>query len=175
MNRPLVAVLLSLAAAAILAPPASAVTIHQHRTVQVGDHFRVVERVVRLAPADSDDDGCPDSADSYDGPGCKAPAPSPASPVSGGVAGSAPAIQSEAPAPGGTLAAIRQCESGGSYTALNPSGAGGAYQIMPSTWAGLGYSGLPQDAPAAEQDAAAAKLYAEQGTAPWVSSEGCWG
>jgi hypothetical protein len=65
-------------------------------------------------------------------------------------------------------ASIVMCESGGNYQAVNPSsGAGGAYQILPSTWAAYGGSGLPQDAPPAEQDAIAAKIYAAGGASQW--------
>jgi hypothetical protein len=65
-------------------------------------------------------------------------------------------------------ASIVMCESGGNYRAVNPSsGAGGAYQILPSTWAAYGGSGLPQDAPPAEQDAIAAKIYAAGGPSQW--------
>jgi hypothetical protein len=65
-------------------------------------------------------------------------------------------------------ASIVMCESGGDYHAVNPStGAGGAYQIMPSTWASYGGTGLPQDAPPAEQDAIAAKIYATDGRGAW--------
>jgi peptidoglycan hydrolase-like protein with peptidoglycan-binding domain len=64
---------------------------------------------------------------------------------------------------------IVQCESGGNYGAVNASsGAGGAYQIMPSTWAAYGGQGLPQDAPKSEQDAIAAKIYANQGPSAWT-------
>jgi Transglycosylase-like domain len=63
---------------------------------------------------------------------------------------------------------IVMCESGGNYRAVNAStGAGGAYQIMPSTWAAYGGSGLPQNAPPAEQDAIAAKIYATAGPGQW--------
>lgn len=65
-------------------------------------------------------------------------------------------------------ASIVMCESGGNYHAVNPSsGAGGAYQILPSTWAAYGGTGLPQDAPPAEQDAIAAKIYAAGGPSQW--------
>ena len=65
-------------------------------------------------------------------------------------------------------ASIVMCESGGNYRAVNPSsGAGGAYQILPSTWAAYGGTGLPQDAPPAEQDAIAAKIYAAGGASQW--------
>lgn len=65
-------------------------------------------------------------------------------------------------------ASIVMCESGGNYRAVNPStGAGGAYQILPSTWAAYGGTGLPQNAPPAEQDAIAAKIYAAAGPSQW--------
>jgi hypothetical protein len=65
-------------------------------------------------------------------------------------------------------ASIVMCESGGNYSAVNPSsGAGGAYQILPSTWAAYGGSGLPENAPPAEQDAIAAKIYAAGGPSQW--------
>ena len=64
--------------------------------------------------------------------------------------------------------AIVQCESGGNYSAVNQqSGAGGAYQIIPSTWRAYGGQGLPQNAPKAEQDHIAAKIYARQGRSAW--------
>ncbi len=64
---------------------------------------------------------------------------------------------------------IVQCESGGNYSAVNPSsGAGGAYQILPSTWQAYGGQGLPQDAPASEQDRIAGKIYAQQGASAWT-------
>ena len=64
-------------------------------------------------------------------------------------------------------------ESGGNPHAVNPySGAGGLFQFLPSSWAALGYSGLPQNAPVAEQYQAFARLYAQQGRQPW-SSDGC--
>jgi hypothetical protein len=66
------------------------------------------------------------------------------------------------------FACIRSAESGGDYGAVNrSSGAGGAYQFMPSTWASLGGAGLPENAPAAEQDAMALKLYQRDGWSPW--------
>ena len=65
-------------------------------------------------------------------------------------------------------ASIVMCESGGNYRAVNPStGAGGAYQILPSTWTSYGGTGLPQDAPPAQQDAIAAKIYATDGRGAW--------
>jgi hypothetical protein len=61
-------------------------------------------------------------------------------------------------------------ESGGDWSALNPSsGAGGRYQIMPSTWAAYGGTGLPQDAPPAEQTAVAERIMQSQGLSAWVN------
>lgn len=74
-----------------------------------------------------------------------------------------------APTAAQALGQIVQCESSGNYRAVNPaSGAGGAYQIMPSTWRQFGGTGLPQDAPSAEQDQIAQRIYQAQGPSPWV-------
>lgn len=65
--------------------------------------------------------------------------------------------------------AIVMCESGGNFSALNPSsGAGGAYQILPSTWAAYGGTGLPHQAPPAEQHRIAAMIWADSGPSAWV-------
>jgi hypothetical protein len=67
------------------------------------------------------------------------------------------------------------CESGGTNEPPNYAGAAGYYQI--TEWVGKGGS-PPDDASQhskAEQDAIAGRLYREQGTGPWVSSESCWG
>jgi hypothetical protein len=86
-----------------------------------------------------------------------------------------------APAPersgGDFLACVRQRESGGDYSIHNygGSGAAGAYQFLPSTWdsiaAASGRPDLvgidPAAASAADQDAMAQALYAQQGAAPW--------
>ncbi|MBI2684254.1 MAG: transglycosylase family protein [Actinobacteria bacterium] len=63
---------------------------------------------------------------------------------------------------------IAQCESGGSITAVSPSGQyRGKYQFDPGIWRNLGGKGDPAQAPEAEQDRVAAKLYAASGAAPW--------
>jgi septal ring factor EnvC (AmiA/AmiB activator) len=68
---------------------------------------------------------------------------------------------------------IVMCESGGNYGAVNSaSGAGGAYQVLPSTWALYGGRGAPQDAPKAEQDRIAAKIWANSGPSAWVCGGG---
>lgn len=72
----------------------------------------------------------------------------------------------------GFLECVKKRESGGSYSAVNSSsGAGGAYQFMPSTWAAMGGTGLPQNASPAQQDAMAAKLYAQAGRSPWAGGQ----
>ncbi|MFC8915043.1 ubiquitin-like domain-containing protein [Streptomyces sp. NPDC057116] len=64
--------------------------------------------------------------------------------------------------------ALAQCESGGRPDAVDSSGTyGGLYQFDPGTWRSLGGSGVPQDAPAAEQTYRAKKLYVQRGSSPW--------
>jgi peptidoglycan hydrolase-like protein with peptidoglycan-binding domain len=66
------------------------------------------------------------------------------------------------------LAKIAQCESGGNPTAVSPDGQyRGKYQFTRATWTALGGQGDPAKAPESQQDALAAKLYAERGTSPW--------
>lgn len=80
----------------------------------------------------------------------------------------APAFVATARAPaGGTLAAIRACESGGNYGTDTGNGFYGAYQFTLSTWESVGGAGNPADASPAEQDRRAAILYAREGSAPW--------
>jgi hypothetical protein len=89
------------------------------------------------------------------------------------VASSAPAkTQTQAPSGGGggssTLAKIAQCESGGDPTAVSASGRyRGKYQFSRATWRDMGGTGDPAAAPESVQDAMAAKLLAQRGTAPW--------
>jgi len=74
----------------------------------------------------------------------------------------------------GFEACVIRRESGGNPRAVNPSsGAGGLYQFLPSTWHSLGYSGLPEDAPVSEQQAAFAKEYAKSGSSAWGPYDGC--
>jgi peptidoglycan hydrolase-like protein with peptidoglycan-binding domain len=66
------------------------------------------------------------------------------------------------------LQRIAECESGGNPTAVSPDGQyRGKYQFTRATWEALGGQGDPAKAPESEQDALAAKLYAERGTSPW--------
>jgi hypothetical protein len=66
------------------------------------------------------------------------------------------------------LVCTRQRESHGDYTAVSSDGTyRGAYQFDQQTWESVGGAGDPAAAPPAEQDARAAQLYAEQGSAPW--------
>ena len=68
----------------------------------------------------------------------------------------------------GTLDAIASCESGGSPTIVDASGTyHGKYQFDVGTWASVGGSGLPSEAPEAEQDYRAALLYSQAGSSPW--------
>jgi hypothetical protein len=70
-------------------------------------------------------------------------------------------------APSATLEAIAACESGGNPAANTGNGFYGKYQFTQSTWASVGGTGNPAAASEAEQDARAAQLYAQQGSAPW--------
>jgi hypothetical protein len=66
------------------------------------------------------------------------------------------------------LRLIAECESGGDPRAVSPGGQyRGKYQFSLSTWRNLGGEGDPVDAPEAEQDRLALKLYRRSGTAPW--------
>jgi hypothetical protein len=66
------------------------------------------------------------------------------------------------------LEAIAACESGGDPTAVSSNGMyHGKYQFSVETWAAVGGSGLPSQAPEAEQDMRAAKLYAQSGPGQW--------
>jgi peptidoglycan hydrolase-like protein with peptidoglycan-binding domain len=66
------------------------------------------------------------------------------------------------------LERIAQCESGGDPTAVSSSGLyRGKYQFSRATWHAMGGHGDPARAPESVQDRLAARLYADQGTAPW--------
>jgi Transglycosylase-like domain/Putative peptidoglycan binding domain len=66
------------------------------------------------------------------------------------------------------LRQIAECESGGNPEAVSPGGQyRGKYQFSVDTWRALGGKGDPADAPEAEQDRLALKLYRQAGTAPW--------
>ncbi len=72
------------------------------------------------------------------------------------------------PSQAATLEKIADCESGGDPTAISPTGQyRGKYQFDRQTWQHIGGSGDPAAAPEAEQDARAAQLLAQRGTAPW--------
>jgi resuscitation-promoting factor RpfB len=69
-----------------------------------------------------------------------------------------------------TLQRIAMCESGGNPSAVSPDGRyRGKYQFSRATWRSLGGTGDPAAAPESVQDAMAAKLLAQRGTAPWPS------
>jgi len=66
------------------------------------------------------------------------------------------------------LDAIAMCESGGDPTAVSADGMyHGKYQFSVATWAAMNGSGLPSQAPEAEQDMRAAMLYAQSGPGQW--------
>jgi peptidoglycan hydrolase-like protein with peptidoglycan-binding domain len=66
------------------------------------------------------------------------------------------------------LAQIAQCESAGDPTAVSSDGRyGGKYQFTRETWRRVGGQGDPARASEREQDRRAARLLAQEGTAPW--------
>jgi peptidoglycan hydrolase-like protein with peptidoglycan-binding domain len=65
------------------------------------------------------------------------------------------------------LEKIAQCESGGDPTTDTGNGYYGKYQFSRATWRRMGGSGNPAQASEALQDQLAAKLYAQEGSAPW--------
>lgn len=79
------------------------------------------------------------------------------------------------PVLGGGWELLRRCESGGNYGTHTGNGYSGAYQFDQPTWDGvvrrLGRRDLvgvpPASASPADQDLAAAELYAERGAQPW--------
>lgn len=163
------AILLALGLSLCLPATAGAITLKRHVVIPHGvTHKADVHRVVvtTVAPPDSDDDGCPNDEDSYNGPGCNAPEPPVAAPVEESVAPATPVATSVPTASAGysVPSYIVACESGGDYGAVNPSsGAYGAYQILPSTSAAYG---CDMSSPAG-QDACAGEIYADVGSSAW--------
>ena len=91
---------------------------------------------------------------------------SPPAPAAAPIGASSDATSTDRP----DWACIRQHESGGDYGA----GGGGAYQFQDGTWTGVtGLPGPAQSYPAATQDAAALRLYAQRGWAPWTTRDVC--
>lgn len=169
MRKAILAAVLALALAAAIPGVAQAVTLHKtvllpHGVTRADPDREVV--VETVAPPDSDDDGCADADDAYDGPGCEAPPPPPA-PAPYPASEPAAVVQTTAPTGGAPLSSIAACESGGNYSAVDPSGTyWGAYQFDASTWASVSDAPYGSASPA-EQDAAAAELYARSGSSPW--------
>lgn len=75
----------------------------------------------------------------------------------------------------GEFAALRLCESSNNYSANTGNGYYGAYQFLLSTWRALGYSGLPSQASASTQDAAAYHLYQLSGWGNWPACSAALG
>jgi peptidoglycan hydrolase-like protein with peptidoglycan-binding domain len=81
--------------------------------------------------------------------------------------GGASASTSGSSSASGVLERIAQCESGGNPTTDTGNGYYGKYQFSLATWHRMGGTGNPAQASEALQDQLAAKLYAQEGTAPW--------
>lgn len=91
------------------------------------------------------------------------PAPPPPPPVP-----RPPVAAPATPSPGVWLE-LRDCESNDNYADDTGNGYYGAYQFSVSTWQNLGLSGLPSEAPPAQQDQAAQELEARSGWSQWPS------
>jgi hypothetical protein len=88
-----------------------------------------------------------------------APTPAPAGDVSDATSTNTP-----------DWACIRQRESSGNYA----EGGGGAYQFGNGTWTSVtGLPGPAQSYPAATQDSAALRLFAQRGWEPWTTRYVC--
>lgn len=97
-------------------------------------------------------------------PAASAPSPAPVPPA---------ATPSE-PADG-VWAQLRWCESRDDYSDDTGNGYYGAYQFSLATWEGLGLSGLPSEAPVAQQDQAASELQALHGWGQWPACSAALG
>jgi peptidoglycan hydrolase-like protein with peptidoglycan-binding domain len=85
--------------------------------------------------------------------------------AAGGVlAGAAPASADPASS---TWQRLRMCESSDRYNTNTGNGYYGAYQFDLPTWRSVGGTGLPNQAPPAEQDFRALYLYRMRGWEPW--------
>ncbi len=158
------ALILCAAASLLLPAMAGAVTIHQH--VRDPLTHKTIVRVVTVAPRDSDDDGCANAQDTYDGPGCHKPAPAPVvAPQSVSIAPSAPAPTSVPATSAGGCPSYMAGEAS-SPSAVNPSsGASGCYQVLPSTAAAMGPACSDVNA-----SSCVAAICASAGNAAWASS-----
>ncbi len=82
-------------------------------------------------------------------------------------------VQDNGSSLGGVWACIRQAESSGNYADNTGNGYYGAYQFLESTWLSVGGSGLPSDAPPAEQDMRAQMLQQRSGWGQWSTHSQC--
>jgi hypothetical protein len=78
---------------------------------------------------------------------------------------------------GGSLTAgmssFEQCVAWRESSDNPTASSAGLFGILPATWQSLGYPGTAGQASVAVQKAAFAKLYAQDGTAPWAPYDGC--
>lgn len=187
MKKAPIALLFAIAAVVILLLPAttSAIPLHVKEKVPIEvpqvhvigtdpivgevETTKVVERVVHVAPADTDDDGCRDSRDSWDGPGCEAPPPPPEpEPVSY----TEPVYEEptyEAPATSSGGCPSYMAGEASSPDAVNPtSGAAGCYQVLPSTAAAMGSACADVNS-----TSCVSAICAAQGDDAWVAADPC--
>lgn len=174
MRRTLAAII---TAALLLLPGTSAAkTLTNHVLIPHGitredpDHAVVVALV---PPGDDDDDGCRNSRDVFDGPGCKPPpepTPTTAASLSDGVASSTSASSSVQTASAGCVGMEAESGSAG-YGAMSSTGYIGCYQISPDHYNSTGScAGLGTDP--AGQDACAAIICQTEGATAWTNSAG---
>lgn len=95
------------------------------------------------------------------------PTPSGVGSIAQGAAGTSSWGGVPAPPTPAAFAALAQCESSGNFADNTGNGYYGGYQFAESTWLSLGMTGYPYQFPASVQTAAARKLQAEDGWAPW--------
>ena len=166
MHRTPLAMLLSLAALAIFSASSSAMVIHRHVTVRDPLTHEVIESVipVDVAPRDSDDDGCRNSKDDYDGPGCKVPPAPPAAQSSVSVA-PAPATTSVPSTSVGGCPSYMAGEASSPDAVNASSGAAGCYQVLPSTAQAMGSACSDVNS-----SSCVAAICATSGNAAWAAS-----
>lgn len=167
MRKHVLVVCAALLAALFVPASVHAVQITKTVTTPVGDHFDSQRVTLDVAPPDSDDDGCANADDAYDGPGCEPPPPPEAPPPA------APGYSAAGTAStGGSGCVGMEAESGSAgYDAMSPTGYIGCYQISPDHFTGSGScAGLGTDP--AGQDACAGIICATEGAGAWTNPEG---
>ncbi len=168
MRRPILGTLFALACVSILSltSTAGAVTLHQHVTIDrpLGPPL-IVTHVITVPPGDRDDDGCRNSKDHYNGPGCQAPPPPPVAAPSQSVAPATTVAPSVPTTSAGGCPSYMAGEASSPDAVNASSGASGCYQVLPSTAAAMGPACGDVNA-----TSCVAAICASAGNAAWASS-----